>query len=113
MINTVPKNLLSNIVLVDDYSNKGICYLRILCKFNRITLKLLLEHLKDKLDTYVRRWHDKVILYHTDQRVGLIYARMIGAMKATGDVLVFLDAHCECVINWLPPLLARIKLNRY
>ncbi len=31
---------------------------------------------------------------------------------ALGDVLVFLDAHCEATIGWMEPLLDRIKENR-
>ena len=30
-------------------------------------------------------------------RVGLVEARVIGARVAAGDVIVVLDAHCECV----------------
>ncbi|CAF0785340.1 unnamed protein product [Didymodactylos carnosus] len=52
-----------------------------------------------------------VKLYRTGQRVGLIEARTLGAKKSTGDVIVILDAHCECVSNWLPPLLTRVALN--
>jgi polypeptide N-acetylgalactosaminyltransferase len=55
---------------------------------------------------------DKVKIYRTEKREGLIRARNFGAEKSVGDVVVFLDAHCECNRNWLVPLLARIAYDR-
>ncbi|CAH2056184.1 unnamed protein product, partial [Iphiclides podalirius] len=48
----------------------------------------------------------------TVRRQGLMRARMNGARAARGDVLVFLDAHCEAGADWLRPLLQRIRHKR-
>lgn len=81
---------LHEIILVDDYSDK--------------------KHLKDKLRRYIQnKFPSKVKLLRLPQRQGLIRARLAGAKLATGDVLLFLDSHCECGPDWLPPLLQRIK----
>ena len=53
----------------------------------------------------------KVRLVRNPERAGLIRSKNRGAEEATGTVLVYLDAHCEVNINWLPPLLA--PLHRY
>lgn len=43
-----------------------------------------------------------VRLLRSKVRSGLVGARLMGAENATGDVLVFLDAHCEvCCCNYL------------
>lgn len=47
-----------------------------------------------------------------EQRTGLIRARLRGAAATRGQVITFLDAHCECTMGWLEPLLARIKEDR-
>ena len=93
VINTSPPELLAEVILVDDFSTK--------------------EDTKEKLDNYVKRFEGKVKIVRTKQREGLVRARVIGAENAIGEVIVILDAHCECVVNWLPPLLTRIAVNRY
>ncbi|XP_069125503.1 polypeptide N-acetylgalactosaminyltransferase 1-like [Argopecten irradians] len=79
-----PPALILEIILVDDNST--------------------LEYLKDDLDLYVS-FLPNVKVIHNQKREGLIKSRMTGARSASGDVLVFFDAHMECNIQWLEPLL--------
>uniref|UniRef100_A0A6M2DNN9 Polypeptide N-acetylgalactosaminyltransferase n=1 Tax=Xenopsylla cheopis TaxID=163159 RepID=A0A6M2DNN9_XENCH len=88
VINRSPKYLLHEILLVDDFSDK--------------------DHLGKKLENYIQRWNGLVRLIRNHQREGLIRTRSRGAEEATGEVIIFLDAHCEVNTNWLPPLLAPI-----
>lgn len=91
--NRTPHELLKEIILVNDNSSNP---------------KLLGE-----LDSYVKANFDsRVRVVHLPERHGLIVARMEGAKRATGDVLVFLDSHMEVVVNWLPPLLGEIISDR-
>lgn len=92
VLDRTPKRLLHEIILVDDFSD--------------------LAHLKEPLDIYVRdQLPSLVSLYHSKQREGLIRARNMGASYATGEVLMFLDSHCEVNVEWLEPLLDRIHDN--
>ncbi|XP_072380186.1 N-acetylgalactosaminyltransferase 7 isoform X1 [Diabrotica undecimpunctata] len=88
VINRSPPNALKEILLVDDFSDK--------------------ENLKSKLESNINEFKGKIRLIRNSQREGLIRTRSRGAQEARGEVIVFLDAHCEVNTNWLPPLLAPI-----
>ncbi|MCP9258379.1 putative N-acetylgalactosaminyltransferase 9 [Dirofilaria immitis] len=92
VINRTPFKLLQEIILVDDFSQR--------------------DELKNKLEEYIKRFGNKVRLIRAQKRLGLIRAKLLGAKEAFGDVLVFLDSHCEVSEGWLEPLLTRIKDNR-
>lgn len=50
----------------------------------------------------------KLRFLKSEVQLGLIKARMFGARHATGEVLVFLDSHCEVNEGWIEPLLYEI-----
>ena len=65
--------------------------------------------LYEPLRRYIKRnFYGKVRLHNLNERKGLIVARMEGAKIATSEVLVFIDAHVEVNVNWLPPLLGKL-----
>ncbi|KAJ3611102.1 hypothetical protein NHX12_021118 [Muraenolepis orangiensis] len=93
VLDRTPAYLLHQIILVDDNSE--------------------LDDLKDDLDRYVReQLQPKVKLVRNQKREGLIRGRMIGASHATGEVLVFLDSHCEVNTAWLQPLLGLLQQDQ-
>jgi len=92
VINRSPKSLLREVILVDDASER--------------------EHLGQQLEDYVATLPVSVKVLRTEKRSGLIRARLLGAKHVKGQVITFLDAHCECTEGWLEPLLARIALDR-
>uniref|UniRef100_A0A1L8E1A6 Polypeptide N-acetylgalactosaminyltransferase n=1 Tax=Nyssomyia neivai TaxID=330878 RepID=A0A1L8E1A6_9DIPT len=91
VLNRSPPELIAEIILVDDGSER--------------------TFLKEPLDHFVDGKLSKVKVIHLQERAGLIGARLAGAKVATGDVLVFLDSHTEANVNWLPPLLDPIAAN--
>ncbi|CAG2170736.1 unnamed protein product, partial [Oppiella nova] len=110
IIRTSPEALIEEILLVDDASER--------------------DFLGKELEEYVSKLSVSVRVLRTGKRSGLIRARLIGAKEAKGQVITFLDAHCECakeakgqVITfldahcectkgWLEPLLSRIVEDR-
>uniref|UniRef100_A0A3Q3DLR7 Polypeptide N-acetylgalactosaminyltransferase n=1 Tax=Hippocampus comes TaxID=109280 RepID=A0A3Q3DLR7_HIPCM len=88
VLNRSPPQLIAEVILVDDFSDK--------------------EHLKAALDEYMIRL-PKVRILRNKKREGLIRTRLLGAAAAKGEVITFLDSHCEANVNWLPPLLGGVE----
>ncbi|XP_071452667.1 polypeptide N-acetylgalactosaminyltransferase 1-like [Hetaerina americana] len=91
-VNRSPRSLLKEIILVDDASER--------------------EFLGHPLDEYLKGIAVPTRVLRTHVRSGLVRARLLGARSATGGILVFLDAHCECTAGWLEPLVARVAEER-
>ncbi len=64
------------------------------------------------MEEHVAHFPVPVHVLRTHKRSGLIRARLIGAKQVKGQIITFLDAHCECTEGWLEPLLARVAENR-
>lgn len=92
VIRTSPKGLIKDIILVDDASER--------------------DYLGKELEEYVAKLEVPVKVMRTGKRSGLIRARLIGAAVTKGQIIIFLDAHCECTKGWLEPLLARVAEDR-
>ncbi|XP_048244237.1 polypeptide N-acetylgalactosaminyltransferase 11-like isoform X2 [Haliotis rufescens] len=88
-----PEHLLNEIILIDDFSD--------------------LDELRGDFLNYIHINLPQVKVYRMEERSGLIRARMFGAKKARGEVLVFLDSHCEVNVNWLEPLLERVAESEH
>lgn len=64
------------------------------------------------MEKYVSTLPIPTKILRSKDRIGLVQARLLGAHSAKGEVLTFLDAHCECTIGWLESLLERIAEDR-
>ncbi|XP_007229022.3 polypeptide N-acetylgalactosaminyltransferase 6 [Astyanax mexicanus] len=87
VLHTSPAVLLREIILVDDASTQ--------------------DHLKSPLELHMQALKIVQVL-RQKERKGLVPARLLGAQEAKGEVLTFLDSHCECFSGWLEPLLSQL-----
>lgn len=85
IVNRSPPELIHEIILVDDASTR--------------------RELREDIPQYVKDNFPKARILNLPKKSGLIMARVHGARQATGEILVFLDAHVEVNVNWLPPLI--------
>ena len=94
VVNRSPKENLKEIIVINDQSDLNI-------------IPNITDHL------HQMNWQQNFVkVYTAPERLGLIRARIFGARKATGDVLVFLDSHVETNVQWLEPMLDRIHGDR-
>ena len=90
VLDRTPAQILHEVVLVDDGSNH--------------------TDIVDTLPLYIRhRLPPTVRLVRNPSQLGLIRARVEGARASTGDIVVFLDSHCEASKGWLEPMAKRIQ----
>lgn len=126
IIDRTPKNLLKEIILVDDNSSNGLSVIKRpnLCdklKFSSLLIvninyleagltdkaffPIKSENLKGDLDLYVKTLEQEnpnirfIRVRHNEQQ-GLSYARASGWKVATADVVAILDAHIEVHNMW-------------
>ncbi|XP_031629463.1 polypeptide N-acetylgalactosaminyltransferase 5-like isoform X2 [Contarinia nasturtii] len=92
IIDRSPRELLKEIILVDDFSSDKNLTHKIHGNFTHLSINI------------------KII--HNARREGLIRSRLIGAKEAKGEVLTFFDSHIECTEGWLQPILSRIASDR-
>ena len=90
VITRSPSRYLKEILLIDDFSDR--------------------VELQGKLERYIEtHFADKVRLVRLKERQGLIRARLAGAKEATGDVIIFLDSHCEVQYSTNPQIIQHLR----
>ncbi|KAL4003745.1 Glycosyl transferase 2 family protein [Acanthocheilonema viteae] len=97
MLNSIfdhtPPKLLKEIILYDDCSDYD---------------TLLINHIIT-YGNHVQWPMKKIIMRRSDERLGLIKSKVYASRVARGDVLIFLDSHCEVTPLWIEPLLLPIQ----
>ncbi|XP_077978670.1 polypeptide N-acetylgalactosaminyltransferase 4-like [Glandiceps talaboti] len=87
VLDRTPDDILLEVLLIDDAST--------------------MHHLHIQLEEHMTSYN-KVKIVRSPERLGLIRARLLGVDVAKADVVTFLDSHCEVMVGWLEPQLARI-----
>ena len=89
VIDRSPPQFLEEVLLVDDYSDKGF-------QTNQKGLEYIINryclfavHLKKKLEDFIERYNGKVRLIRNKEREGLIRTRTRGAEEARGEVVLY------------------------
>lgn len=120
VLDTAPKQYLQEVLLVDDLSQHGEFLYRSTSvtssspftdRMSMFSSVRFSGHLKSVLSEYVSHL-DGVRLIRSTRRLGVGGCRALGAARAAGEVLVFMDSHCECQKGWLEPLLERVAQDR-
>ncbi|XP_023710345.1 polypeptide N-acetylgalactosaminyltransferase 2 isoform X2 [Cryptotermes secundus] len=86
VLNRTPSDLVEEVILLDDCSD-------------------------NEEDGALLSSLPKVRVIRNQAREGLVRSRILGALEARGDFLMFLDSHCEVNVGWLEPLLERVTQN--
>ncbi|XP_032309958.2 putative polypeptide N-acetylgalactosaminyltransferase 11 [Drosophila ananassae] len=116
---TLPKNVSVSIIIAHNLEHPQ-TLLRTLYSIQRETSSRILREIiivndgpsDIELHKYISANFQKVKQIEYKKEKGLIYARITGAKRAKGDVLVFLNAHIEVTKGWLPPLLEPLIKNK-
>uniref|UniRef100_A0A8R1U0S2 Glyco_trans_2-like domain-containing protein n=1 Tax=Onchocerca volvulus TaxID=6282 RepID=A0A8R1U0S2_ONCVO len=99
MLNSIfdntPSKLLKEIILYDDCSD-----------YDTLPINHIINY-----GNHVRWPMEKIITRRSNERLGLIKAKVYASRMARGDVLIFLDSHCEVTPLWIEPLLLPIQEN--
>jgi len=90
VLESVPAILLAEIILFDDNSNT-----------------FLAETIQQEIADI-----EIIKMIRSKKQIGIVQSRMQAVKEATGDVVAFLDSHCECYEGWVEPLLSRIQEDR-
>uniref|UniRef100_A0A914YQX3 Glycosyltransferase 2-like domain-containing protein n=1 Tax=Panagrolaimus superbus TaxID=310955 RepID=A0A914YQX3_9BILA len=98
MINSIldrtPLKNLQEIILYDDFSEE------------KHTIQAYIKEYSK-----IEKWEEKVVIKYerSAKREGLIKAKVFAARLAEGDIIIFLDSHCEVTEKWIEPLIATIE----